>query len=67
MNVVHYDCFKPYHGQFESSTPASSETMTPTDQSDPATPSDCNDEPVVVYPTPPVQTLTKSQCEGHSE
>ena len=31
--------------------------MTPTDQSNPATPSDYeDDEPVVGYPSPPVQT-----------
>ena len=55
--VVHYDRLKPYHGQLESSIPVSSETIIPTDQSDPATPSNYeDDEPVVVYPSPPVQT-----------
>ena len=66
--VVHYDRLKPYHGQFESSIPASSETMAPTDQSDPATPSDYeDDEPVIVYPSPQCKHLTKSHCEGHPE
>ena len=57
--VVHYDRLKPYHGQFESSIPASSETMTPTptDQPSPATQSDYeDDDPVVAYLSPPVQT-----------
>ena len=47
------------HGQCESSTPAPPETVTPTDQSDPVTPPDYEDEPVVVYPPPPVQTSPK--------
>ena len=54
--VVHCDCLKPHHGR-ESATPAPPETVTPTtptDQSDPVTPPDYEDE--LVYPSPPVQT-----------
>ena len=53
--VVHYNCLKPYHG-CESSTPAPPETVTPTDQSEPVTPPDYEDEPIIVYPSPPAQT-----------
>ena len=52
--VVHYDRLKPYHGQWESSTPET--VSTPAGQSDPVTPPDTEDELVVVYPSPPVQT-----------
>ena len=65
--VVHYDRLKPYHGQCESSIPASSETMTPTDQSSPATQSDYeDDDPVVVYPSPPVQTSDETSLRRSS-
>ena len=39
--VVHYDRLKPYHGQWESSTPET--VSTPTSQSDPVTPPDDED------------------------
>ena len=57
--VFHYNCLKPYHGQCESTTPAPPETVRPTDQSDPVTPPDYEDELVVVYPSSPVQTSPK--------
>ena len=64
--VVHYDRLKPYHGQFESSISASSETMTPTDQSGPATQSDYEDDPIVVYPPPSVQTSDENSLRRSS-